>query len=49
MNGSALGLIGVGTMGAGLARNLSRAGFTAAVYDQDPARSRALEIGRAHV
>ena len=42
MNGSALGLIGVGTMGAGLARNLSRAGFTAAVYDQDPARSRAL-------
>lgn len=37
-SGAALGLIGVGTMGAGLARNFTRAGFPVAAYDHDARR-----------
>lgn len=40
--GAALGLVGVGIMGAGLAQNFARAGFPVLAYDRDGARSRAL-------
>ncbi|MGQ0676238.1 MAG: NADP-dependent phosphogluconate dehydrogenase [Rhodospirillales bacterium] len=40
--GAALGLVGVGTMGAGLARSFTRAGFPLAAFDHDGARLRDL-------
>jgi 6-phosphogluconate dehydrogenase len=42
MTEAALGLVGVGTMGAGLARNFIRAGFPLAAFDRDAARVRDL-------
>jgi 6-phosphogluconate dehydrogenase len=40
--GAALGLVGVGTMGAALAQNFGRAGFPVLAFDRDPARLQAL-------
>jgi 6-phosphogluconate dehydrogenase len=42
MTQAALGLVGAGTMGAGLARSFVRAGFPVAAFDRDAARAQAL-------
>jgi 6-phosphogluconate dehydrogenase len=42
MTQAALGLVGIGTMGAGLAGNFLRAGFAVAAFDQDASRLSAL-------
>ena len=44
-----IGMIGLGRMGANLARRISRAGIQVVVYDVDDTVATALEIGRAHV
>jgi 6-phosphogluconate dehydrogenase (decarboxylating) len=38
-----LGMVGLGRMGANMARRLLRAGHGVAAYDRDPAPGRALE------
>jgi len=41
------GVVGVGTIGGGIARSLLRAGFPCAVYDVDAERTRVLQIAGA--
>ncbi|NPV66882.1 MAG: NADP-dependent phosphogluconate dehydrogenase [Anaerolineae bacterium] len=43
----AIGMIGLGVMGANLARNLARHGFSVAGYDLDPARREAFDMHRS--
>ncbi len=43
----AIGMIGLGVMGANLARNLARHGFSVAGYDLDPARREAFDAHRS--
>lgn len=43
----AIGMIGLGVMGANLARNLARHGFSVAGYDLDPARRAAFDAHRS--
>ncbi|HSL22433.1 MAG TPA: NADP-dependent phosphogluconate dehydrogenase [Vicinamibacterales bacterium] len=42
-----IGVVGLGVMGAALARNLARNGFGVVGYDADPARTRAVADGAA--
>jgi 6-phosphogluconate dehydrogenase len=44
---SAIGVVGLGVMGANLARNIESRGFRVAGYDRDPARTSAFAAGEA--
>ena len=45
--GASIGVVGLGVMGANLARNIERQGFSVVGYDLDPARTRAFLEGPA--